>query len=83
MGSAITAQGLAANQSLGGEKIVWSIVCFAYSLLSLLLLVVVLVVVLALVFPLLSYKLSFISTHEFPLLSIWPPHPAGGKGRGD
>jgi len=36
-GSAVTAQGLFANRSLGGEKMVQCIVCFAYSLLSLLL----------------------------------------------
>ena len=41
----ISAEGLAANWSLGGEKIVLYIVCFAYSLLSLL----------ASVFPVLSY----------------------------
>jgi len=35
LGSAITAQGLIANWSLGGEKTVLYIVCFAYSLLPL------------------------------------------------
>ena len=43
-GSMIAVQGLAMNQSSGGEKIALCIVCFAYSLL--------LVVV---IFPLLSY----------------------------
>jgi len=41
----MAAWGLAANQSLGGEKIVLCIVWFAYSL----------VLLLVLVFPLLSY----------------------------
>ena len=50
-GSAIAAQGLAANRSSGGEKIVLCVVFFAYSLLSLLLSLVVVV----LVSPLLSY----------------------------
>jgi len=48
-GSTITAQGLATNQSPGGEKIVLYMVCFAYSLLSLLLSLLVVI------FPLLSY----------------------------
>ena len=49
--SVITAQGLAADQSLGGGKIVLYVVYFAYSLLPILFLLVVVV----LVFPLLSY----------------------------
>ena len=59
------------------RKIVLNIVCLAYSLLSLLLLLLVVVVV----FTLLSYEIVFISVHKFPLLSISPPHPAGGKGK--
>jgi len=50
----IAARGLAANQSLGGDKIVLYIVCFAYSLLPLLALLLV-VLLIVLVFPLLSY----------------------------
>ena len=57
------------NRSLGGEKIVLHVFCFAYSLVS------------ALVSPLLSYQTVFISTQEFPLVSISPAHLAGGKGR--
>jgi len=45
-GSIIPAQRLAVNRSLGGEKIVLYIVCFAYSLLSSLLQLLVVVVVL-------------------------------------
>ena len=73
--SVITAQGLAVNRSLGGKKIVFCIVCFAYSLL-----LVVAVVAIVVVFLLLSYQTVFISTYEFPLLSISPPHPTGGRG---
>ena len=47
--STVAAQGLAENQSSHCEKIVFYIVCFAYALLSLLLLIVVAI------FPLLSY----------------------------
>jgi len=36
MGSMIALQGLAVNRSLGSEKIVLYVVCFAYSLLSIL-----------------------------------------------
>ena len=49
VGSAVTAWGLAVNRLSGGEKIILYEVCFAYSLLSFLLVVVLLV------FPLLSY----------------------------
>jgi len=49
----ISAWGLAADWSLGGEKIVLYVVLFAYSLLSLLLPLVV--IVLVLLFPSLSY----------------------------
>jgi len=42
-------QGLTVNQLLGGEKIVFYIVCFAYLLLS------VVAAVVIVVFPLLSY----------------------------
>ena len=51
----ITAWGLTVNRSLGSEKVVFHIVCFAYSLLSLLLSLVAVVVVIVVVFPLLSY----------------------------
>ena len=49
-GAMISAWGLAANRSSGGEKIILYIFCFAYSLLLL-----SLVVVVVLVFPLLPY----------------------------
>jgi len=65
--------GIGCKSVVGGEKVVLYIVCFAYSLLSLL----------VVVFSLLSSQTVFISTHELPLLSISPPHPAGGKGRGE
>ena len=71
--SVIAARGLAAKQSLGSDKTVLCIVCFVYSLLSLV------VVILVLVFPLLSCQTVFISTDEFPHLSISPHHPAGGE----
>jgi len=63
----IAAQGLAVNWSSGGEKTVLYIVCFAYLVSS--------------VLPtLLPYYTVFISAQEFPLVSISPPHPSGGKG---
>jgi len=58
------------------------ILSFAYSLLSLLLSLLVAVLLVVLVFPLLFYLTVFISTHEFYLLSISPPHDARGQGEG-
>jgi len=72
----ITGRRLAANRSLGGEKIVLYIVWFAYSL------AVVAVLVLILVFPLLPYETVFISTHKFSLLSVSPAHPTEEEGQG-
>jgi len=70
LGSVISARGLAANQSSGGEKIVLYIVYFAcLSLLAVLLV--------SLLLP--DYAV-FISTHEFPLLFVPLPPPAGGRG---
>jgi len=80
LGSVTAAWGLAANRSLGGEKIVLCKVYFAYSFLSLLLSLLLVVSG----FPLLPYWTLFIATHKFPLLSVFLPHPAGGrKGRGE
>jgi len=71
----IAAQGLAADQSLSGEKnrTVYSLFCIFLSSLSLV--VVVLLVVLVLLF--LPYSTVFISAHKFPL------HCTGGRGRGE
>ena len=77
-GSAVAARGLTATRSLGGEKIALAIVWFAYSLLSLFL-SLFLLILLAVVLSLLPYWTVFIPTHEFSLLSISPPHPAGGR----
>ena len=67
--------------NLSGDEIVLYIVCFAYSLLSLLLSLFFVVLLLVFVFSLLSYWTVFLSAHEFYLLSVSPVHPtAGGSG---
>ena len=71
-GSAIAAWGLTANQSSGGEKTVLCAVCFAYSLL---LLVVV-------VFSCVLLNCLYLSP-EVLLLSVLLPIPLRGKGRGE
>jgi len=63
------------NQSWGSEKIILCIVCFAYSLLPVVVVVVVVV-------HFLSYQVVVISAPEFYLLSISSPLPAEAEGEG-
>jgi len=78
----IAAQRLAANWSLDGD-----INCIVYSLFCKFIIIIIIIIITfssssSMSTSFVALLNVFISTHKFPLLSIFPPHPAMGEGEG-
>jgi len=77
----ITALGLAANQSSGGEKN-----CIAYSLFCIFIIIIIIIIIISSSIIISLYchvKLSLSQFMSFPFCPFLLPIPLGGKGRGE
>ena len=73
-----SAQGLAVDWAMGGEKN-----CIPYSLFCILIIIIITIISSISSISFVALLNCIISTQEFSLLSMSPPHPAVGEGEGE